>query len=397
MEMSTSSDGGEPAKPFTNRSVSLLSPEQLKRKRAQDRESQRQTRQRVKRTITELETKVRNLTLELEATKHVNLQSRPDTNTSWQRTGNGESPSERHNNFFETLKLPMDIVLNSQSYPTRYQNIVTHVMSDPFFLESEISTENPAGIDLLDPNLIAHADFPFNELQPPSLCIQVWEARPLHLPPTCRLDKIFLDIIEQRRLFGPLEGNVLEFSNASFPSVSALLNPDHHTSTLPLTTAIVTHVIYVLTVSTLPEQIAIMYVMCTMMRWQITGNKDDYETLPEWLRPGAAQLVTGHPAWVDVFPWPKAREAICQNFEYHNNWEYFKTISNQTISINWPYDPSDTLIAISDTEYIINPVFMTHIRTLENWTLGPAFVEAFPDLAKHVKVGRSRDQTRFCR
>lgn len=68
-----------------------------------------------------------------------------------------------------------------------------------------------------------------------------------------------------------------------------------------------------------------MYVMCTMMRvcypavlfyivlsdvrkthtkqWQITGSKKDYDALPEWLRPGAAQLVTGHPAWVDVFPW----------------------------------------------------------------------------------------------
>lgn len=73
---------------------------------------------------------------------------------------------------------------------------------------------------------------------------------------------------------------------------------------------------------------------------------------------------------------PKAREAICQNFECHGNWEYFKTLCNQSISVNWPYEASDTLIAISDTEYVINPVFMTHIRTLGNWTLGLAFVEA---------------------
>ena len=25
--------------------------------------------------------------------------------------------------------------------------------------------------------------------------------------------------------------------------------------------------------------------------------------MPDWLRPGAAQLVTAHPAWVDMMPW----------------------------------------------------------------------------------------------
>jgi hypothetical protein len=25
--------------------------------------------------------------------------------------------------------------------------------------------------------------------------------------------------------------------------------------------------------------------------------------MPDWLRPGAAQIVTAHPAWVDMMPW----------------------------------------------------------------------------------------------
>lgn len=41
-------------------------------------------------------------------------------------------------------------------------------------------------------------------------------------------------------MFEPIGANVLEFNNNRFPSVAALLNPEHHATTLPLTTAIVT-------------------------------------------------------------------------------------------------------------------------------------------------------------
>jgi hypothetical protein len=75
-------------------------------------------------------------------------------------------------------------------------------------------------------------------------------------------------------MFDPVGANALEFSNTRFPSVAALLNPEHHAASLPLTTAIVTvshtnlfgiklltrvqHVIYVLTISTLPEQVRLL-------------------------------------------------------------------------------------------------------------------------------------------
>jgi hypothetical protein len=67
---SDSPDSGDSTKPKqASRSVSLLTPEQLQRKRAQDRESQRQTRARVKQTIAELERRVEALTQELHLTK----------------------------------------------------------------------------------------------------------------------------------------------------------------------------------------------------------------------------------------------------------------------------------------------------------------------------------------
>jgi hypothetical protein len=35
----------------------------------------------------------------------------------------------------------------------------------------------------------------------------------------------------------------------------------------------------------------------------ITGSEEDYYDMPDWMRPTAAQIVTAHPTWVDMYPW----------------------------------------------------------------------------------------------
>jgi hypothetical protein len=70
-----------------------------------------------------------------------------------------------------------------------------------------------------------------------------------------------------------------------------------------------------------------------------------------------------------------------------------------TLSLNWPYSSEMILVqqpqqtANSNTtpsrtnradepnsEFVINPAFEQHCRTLSNWSLGPAFPQAFPHL-----------------
>lgn len=126
----------------------------------------------------------------------------------------------------------------------------------------------------------------------------------------------------------------------------------------------------------LPEQIATLYVMSSIVRWQISPTPENYDSLPQWLRPTAAQIVNAHPAWVNVFPWPRARERIARYPEYHNQIGRFQNICNATLSINWPYTAADMLVQISETDSILNPIFEKHIRDLNNWTVGQAFVDA---------------------
>lgn len=67
-----------------------------------------------------------------------------------------------------------------------------------------------------------------------------------------------------------------------------------------------------------------------------------------------------------------------------------------TLSLNWPYEPTDTLLAASTDEgdVVINPVFERHLRRLENWSLGGTFRNAFPGLVDTYRLkvdGERRD------
>lgn len=96
-----------------------------------------------------------------------------------------------------------------------------------------------------------------------------------------------------------------------------------------------------------------------------------------------------------------------------------------TLSLNWPYEPDQCLLrtnrqgdeastapgaaertnapransndatnAIENAvngsddgdEFAINPIFESHLRNLDNWSLGSAFRNSFPDLVDDVRV-----------
>lgn len=43
-----------------------------------------------------------------------------------------------------------------------------------------------------------------------------------------------------------------------------------------------------------------------------------------------------------------------------------------------------------DDQWLINPAFETHLRDLNNWSLGPSFRGNFPQLATAVKIKEGR-------
>ncbi|KAI3398773.1 hypothetical protein diail_8640 [Diaporthe ilicicola] len=200
-------------------------------------------------------------------------------------------------------------------------------------------------------------------------------------PPTCPLDSLLLDFLHERRQRAAEGLPTQEIIGPRYPSISSLLNPmkDSH----PLSKVFIDILQTFPDISMLPERVAVLYVMFLLMRWQIHPSQENYERLPEFMRPLPGQLYTPHPAWLDSLPFPAMRERLITDYAPPEvfPFEHFFIPFTTTVSLNWPYEDTDTLLQSPESdELMINPVFERHLRRRENWTLGEAFARAFPAL-----------------
>lgn len=196
---------------------------------------------------------------------------------------------------------------------------------------------------------------------------------------TCLLDDILLKFLKERHDLIAQGQPKEEVVGPRYPSVSSLLNKDT-TMDHPLSSLFTAIIGTFPDLSRLPEQLAVIYMMFLLMRWQVEPSRENYERLPPWLRPLQAQVTVPHPAWLDHVPWPGMREHMVRNYQNYPLENYFIPYTS-TISCNWPYDDIYVLIRSPETDEItINPVFDQHVRNLDNWTLGEAFSQKFPEL-----------------
>ncbi|KAF4962218.1 hypothetical protein FSARC_9696 [Fusarium sarcochroum] len=201
--------------------------------------------------------------------------------------------------------------------------------------------------------------------------------------PTCPLDSLLLDFLNERRQRAADGLSAQEVVGPRYPSVSSLLNPAKSAFSHPLSKVFTDILATFPDISTLPERVAVLYIMFLVMRWQIAPTQENYDRLPEWMTPCPSQTSISHAAWLDHIPFPKMRDRLVRDhnpllYPFDNFFVPFTT----TLSLSWPYEETDTLLSSPDSEEVmINPVFERHLRNLDNWKLGDAFAKAFPTLS----------------
>ncbi|PTB63836.1 hypothetical protein BBK36DRAFT_1180563 [Trichoderma citrinoviride] len=217
-------------------------------------------------------------------------------------------------------------------------------------------------------------------LEPPPLEY----ARPLrNCSPTCPLDALLLDFRSERHQRAAEGFQPHEVAGPRYPSVSSLLNPENSKYSHPVSKFFTDILTKFPEVSSLPEKVAILYLMFLVMRWQISPTKENLERLPEWIQPLPCQFEVPHAAWMDFLPYPEMRERVIKaknpDVFYFDN--FFLPFTS-TLTLSWPYEEAHTLLRNPDSdEIMINPVFESHMRNLNNWKLGRIFADSFPMLA----------------
>ncbi|KAJ5082424.1 hypothetical protein N7532_011467 [Penicillium argentinense] len=204
--------------------------------------------------------------------------------------------------------------------------------------------------------------------------------------PTCTLDSILLDFLHNRQREAAQGIPRQKLVGPPYPSVSSLLNPEKSVYSHPVSKVFTDILRTFPDISSLPEQVAVLYTMFLLMRWQIYPTQENYDRLPEWLTPRPTQLLSPHPAWMDYVPWPRMRDRLATSHQDYPFENWFIPFT-RGLSVNWPYEATDCLLSAGDSEeLLINPVFERHMRNLTNWSLGPMFAEAYPNLVDTTQI-----------
>ncbi|KIX06414.1 uncharacterized protein Z518_04390 [Rhinocladiella mackenziei CBS 650.93] len=450
--------------PSASRGVASLTPEQLAKKRANDREAQRAIRERTKQQIESLERRIQELTSqqpyqELQAVTRQKdaIQAENDeikrrlasimsiiqpivgahglTELATAAQHNVQAGLAQQNSAFHPTTLPhSDAYLNSQqngrpftASPNMPQShIETTGYSPPLGPEDTVEnrTWHPSrdalshqrdnlqrGMELNDsgerlsfnflldsigqrsgtapPQTISPSRRPAYPTLARGLSEQSqapWTVLPKNVPPTCPLDGLLLNFLHSRRREANQESGINPLLNPTYPSVSSLLNPSGSHRLDPVSQLMTDIISRFPNISDLPEQAAVLFAMFMFMRWLINPTQENYERMPEWLRPTPAQLFTPHPVWIDHVPWPRMRDKVLAHYQDYPFENWFIPFTSD-LSVNWPYDPVDCLISNSEKDDpLMNPAFERHIRRIENWSVGPAFAEAFPTLVDTTRI-----------
>ncbi|KAG0154962.1 hypothetical protein PDIDSM_535 [Penicillium digitatum] len=177
-----------------------------------------------------------------------------------------------------------------------------------------------------------------------------------NLPATCPLDNILLDFLQSRQHEAAQGIPRQKLAGPPYPSVSSLLNPERSVYSHPVS-KVFTDILHTFPdLSSLPVQVAVLYTMFLLMRWQVYPTQENYERLPEWLTPRPTQILHPHPAWMDYVPWPGMRDRIITNYQNYPFENWFIPFTSG-MRVNWPYEDTDCLLSAGDSdELVINPV-----------------------------------------
>jgi hypothetical protein len=117
------------------------------------------------------------------------------------------------------------------------------------------------------------------------------------------LDVLMLDFLAKSHTRAAEGVPLKTLSGPAYPNFTALVYPERHIDAHPVSKLFTDILRTFPDICTLPEKVAVVFIMFLVMRWHIDPTQENYDLLPDWVTPRASQLFVPHPHWMNYVPW----------------------------------------------------------------------------------------------
>lgn len=415
----------------TNRRVSNLTDAEVQKKRAIDRVNQRHFRAKTKAYVRSLEEKITELTCRLQECQnelHEYQKRDSDGNTSRSRQSSSLSSSlssstrytapvasaaqdgdaslgyDTHGSttaMLSSYRGELDFSTTSalDALPLEFGTGITvnlfNSAQEFSFLDLGLPTDSMSSTQIResvtpDESPFAGATGPWSPLTTMHTNIAAeWEMVPLNVPATTKLDEFILTTVEAWKERASRCGHQdAEINEPLFPSISSLLNQPREEERPRQLSAAVAAQVCRSPLQSLVERLSFMYNLSYLIRWLVSRTTHSYDKLPDFMKPTRLQCTVPHPAWIDMVVWPEARDQIIQGQMHWDQFAAFRELTGASMWVRWPHADSGSFMESDDGQsLLLNPIFESHIRRIENWQVGEEVAVAFPFMKPFCRPG----------
>lgn len=129
-------------------------------------------------------------------------------------------------------------------------------------------------------------------------------------------------------------------------------------------------------------RLASVSLLTFMMRWLLDPSAENYQKIPDMMKPTPAQCMIPHIAAIETMPLAPVRDAAI-----HQPRDWRTALVQAKCSINWPYGHDAAVERDPGTGSVtLTKRFMDHAAVYDNWSVGSSFLDVFPEVAGHIRV-----------
>ncbi|EXJ81735.1 hypothetical protein A1O1_07800 [Capronia coronata CBS 617.96] len=129
-------------------------------------------------------------------------------------------------------------------------------------------------------------------------------------------------------------------------------------------------------------RLACVFMLTSMMQWLLVPTLEMYQRVPDMMKPTPSQCMIPHIGAIETIPLPPVRDAAI-----HLLRDWLTPLMQARWSVNWPHD-LDAAIELDPVTgaRVLTSHFMAHVSEYDNWSVGPSFLDAFPEVAGQIRI-----------